>query len=132
MPELRTWSSATSSSGRDPWVQGSLGVLDIRVARNGYGRQVHSGRFPLEGPELPAGASGVFIRSPRILRAGSGVEVLAFRGEDPVLLRRGRVLAACFHPELQKDHFVTRWFLEQVRATPGVSWTQHGSQLRRS
>ncbi|MEE9127446.1 MAG: pyridoxal 5'-phosphate synthase glutaminase subunit PdxT [Planctomycetota bacterium] len=102
----------------DP-VQGSLGVLDIRVARNGYGRQVHSGTFPLGGSGLPAGASGVFIRSPRILSVGPDVEVLAFREEDPVLVRRGRVLAACFHPELQEDHFVTRWFLEQVH-TPAV------------
>ncbi len=97
----------------DP-VQGSLGVLDLRVARNGYGRQLHSGTFPLRGAAIPSGACGVFIRAPRILRVGPEVEVLACRGQDPVLIRSGPVLGACFHPELQEGHFVTDWFLRQV------------------
>jgi len=115
----------------DP-VQRSLGVLDIEVARNGYGRQVHSGTFPLRGPTLPAGASGVFIRAPRILRVGSDVEVLALREQDPVLVQRGPVLAACFHPELQEDHFVTRWFRERVRARLAVLSGQNIRTLRSS
>lgn len=96
----------------DP-VQRSLGVLDLEVARNGYGRQVHSGTFPLRGASVPVGTSGVFIRAPRILQVGPDVEVLAYREQDPVLVRSGSVLAACFHPELQKDHFVTDWFVGQ-------------------
>jgi 5'-phosphate synthase pdxT subunit len=47
----------------------------------------------------------VFIRAPRILRVGPGVEVLARRGDDPVLVRQGSILAACFHPELAPDYF---------------------------
>lgn len=85
--------------------QRSFGLLDVTVARNGYGRQIHSGTFALEGPGVPAGATGVFIRAPRILRVGPGVEVLARRGDDPVLVRQGPILAACFHPELAPDYF---------------------------
>jgi len=113
----------------DP-VQRSFGVLDIDVARNGYGRQVHSGTLPLRGPNLPDGASGVFIRAPRILRVGPGVDVLAQREQDPVLVRSGSVLAACFHPELQKDHFVTDWFVGQVSERRQVFSSRSGATLR--
>jgi len=92
--------------------QRSLGALDITVARNGYGRQIHSGTFSLDGDSLPPGATGVFIRAPRVVRAGPLVEVLARRGGDPALVRQGSVLGACFHPELQPDHFVTSMFCE--------------------
>jgi 5'-phosphate synthase pdxT subunit len=98
---------------RDP-AQTSFGVLDVTVARNGYGRQIASGTFPIQGPGVPPGTAGVFIRAPRILRAGAGVEVLARRDADPVLVRQGHVLAACFHPELEDDHPVLRTFLEAV------------------
>lgn len=111
-------------------VQRSFGVLDIEVARNGYGRQVHSGTFSLRGARVPAGGRGVFIRAPRILRVGPDVEVLAFREQDPVLVRSGAVLAACFHPELQKDHFLTDWFLEQVYERREVLSGPSGDTLR--
>lgn len=101
--------------------QDSLGVLDVTVERNAYGRQIHSGTFPLRGEEVPAGARGVFIRAPRIVRTGPGVEVLALRGQDPVLVRQGRVLAACFHPELEPDHFVTRLFAAMLEDRPARS-----------
>lgn len=113
----------------DP-VQRSFGVLDLEVARNGYGRQVHSGTFRLEGANLPAGACGVFIRAPRILRVGPGIEVLARREGDPVLIRSGSVLGACFHPELQKDHFVTDWFLGQLDKRQRVLSSRSDSPLR--
>ena len=96
--------------------QASFGVLDITTARNGYGRQIHSGTFPLEGEAAPKGATGVFIRAPRILRAGPQVEVLASWNGDPVLVRQGPVLGACFHPELQPGHFVTDMFCSLLRA----------------
>ena len=102
---------ATEVSGP---VQHSLGVLDIGVERNGYGRQSHSGTFPLEGPGVPAGTEGVFIRAPRILRCGKSVDVLARRGDDPVLVRSGSVLGAAFHPELQHRHPVMTLFAESV------------------
>jgi len=96
--------------------QPSFGVLDVDVDRNGYGRQIHSGTFPLTG-DVPNGTTGVFIRAPRVLRIGPGVEVLARRGADPVLLRQGTILASSFHPELQVDHPATRLFEALVRGT---------------
>ena len=95
--------------------QRSLGLLDVTVARNGYGRQYHSGTFAIEGPGVPPDTSAVFIRAPRVVRCGSTVEVLARRGDDPVLVRRGAILGVCFHPELQLSHPVTHLFVEMVR-----------------
>ncbi len=99
--------------------QASLDVLDVTVARNGYGRQIQSGTVPLVpvgGSSIPEDASGVFIRAPRIVAVGPDVEVLAARGGDPVLVRRGAILGCCFHPELEANHFVTGWFVAAVAA----------------
>lgn len=95
--------------------QQSYGVLPIAVMRNGYGRQYHSGTFGLCSDILPPGTTGTFIRAPRIIRTGD-CEVLARRDADPVLVRKGCVLAACFHPELQSAHPVTQMFATIVRA----------------
>jgi 5'-phosphate synthase pdxT subunit len=100
--------------------QRSYGVLPITVQRNGYGRQLHSGVFPLRSGRLPAGTTGVFIRAPKVTAVGPGCEVLAWRGGDPVLVQKGPVLAAGFHPELQEGHPVCALFAALVRA-PAVS-----------
>lgn len=97
-------------------VQRSYGVLPITVVRNGYGRQFHSGSYTLRSDVLPAGTTGTFIRAPRITAVGRGCEVLAFRGDDPVLVQCGAVLAAGFHPELQPGHPVVARFAAMVRA----------------
>lgn len=81
--------------------QRSLGLIDIDVVRNAYGRQADSfiGRAARAGGgELEA----VFIRAPKISRVGPGVEILATAGGDPVLVREGNVIAATFHPELSE------------------------------
>ena len=92
-----------------------LGLLDVAVRRNGYGRQVASFEADLElaGEEEPL--RGVFIRAPRITERGPGVEVLAELDGDPVLVREGRILAASFHPELTRDARVHERFLDLVR-----------------
>jgi pyridoxal 5'-phosphate synthase pdxT subunit len=97
--------------------QRSYGLLPIDVARNGYGRQYHSGTFALRSDVLPAGTTGTFIRAPRVtgVRPGTGCEVLAWRDGDPVLVRHGRILAAGFHPELQERHPVTAMWVDMVR-----------------
>lgn len=101
--------------------QRSYGLLPVTVVRNGYGRQYHSGTFPLEASALPADTTGTFIRAPRITHVGDGCEVLARRDGDPVLVRQGRILAACFHPELQVGHPVCAQFAAMVRAHAGLA-----------
>jgi 5'-phosphate synthase pdxT subunit len=103
--------------------QQSFGILDVTVQRNGYGRQIASGTFALEGEGLGPDARGTFIRAPRVTRVGAGVEVLARRGGDPVLLRQGPILAACFHPELDEGHFATRWFVDSLAAASTTTTT---------
>ncbi len=93
--------------------QQGLGALDIRVRRNAYGRQLESSIR--EGNFGGAPLEMVFIRAPRIERVGEGVEVLAKEGSDPVLVRKGNVMAATFHPELSDDTRVHRAFLDLVR-----------------
>jgi pyridoxal 5'-phosphate synthase pdxT subunit len=90
-----------------------LGVLDLEVARNAYGRQVASFETDLElgGEQL----RGVFIRAPRVVDAGPDVEVLTELDGEPVLLRQGRIIVAAFHPELTDDTRVHEQFLELVR-----------------
>ena len=92
-----------------------LGLLDMEVSRNAYGRQVASFEADLElqGDDEPL--RGVFIRAPRVRDAGPGVEVLAELDGEPVLLRDGRLLVASFHPELTTDARVHERFLELVR-----------------
>lgn len=103
-------------SGHQKGVQKSYGVLPLSVARNGYGRQFHSGTFELESETLPKGTTGTFIRAPRITAVHGPCEVIARRAHDAVLVRRGNVLAACFHPELTIGHPVTAMFAEMVKA----------------
>jgi pyridoxal 5'-phosphate synthase pdxT subunit len=98
-----------------------LGLIDVSVRRNGYGRQVASFEAPLQIVGLDAAFTGVFIRAPRIERIGSDVEVLATHDADPVLVRRGRIVAAGFHPELAADLRVHQLFLNTVSQTRGGS-----------
>src|ERR1700692_4027010 len=94
--------------------QQGIGALDITVRRNAYGRQIDS--TILEGPTtLPGGPlEQVYIRAPRIERAGPEVEVLASRDGHPVLIRQGNRMAATFHPELSQDTRVHAEFLKLV------------------
>ena len=97
-----------------------LGVLDLEVSRNAYGRQVASFEADLQlvGEDKPL--RGVFIRAPRVAEAGPEVEVLAELDGEPVLLRQGRVLVAAFHPELTDDTRVHERYLDLVREESGV------------
>ena len=92
-----------------------LGLAEIEVERNAYGRQVASFEADLEldGDERPL--RGVFIRAPRVRDYGAEVEVLAELDGEPVLLRDGRILVASFHPELTDDTRVHERFLELAR-----------------
>jgi len=96
--------------------QRSLELLDAVVERNAYGRQIDSAILHAD-TSLPGGPlEMVFIRAPRIIQIGPGVEALASRGGDPALVRQGALLAATFHPELSSDRRVHRYFVEMVKA----------------
>jgi 5'-phosphate synthase pdxT subunit len=97
----------------------TLGLIEAVVERNAYGRQVDSFtgsvRAPaLAGPEL----EGVFIRAPRILSLGPGVEAVGWHGDDVVMARNRRVLGLTFHPELTGDARVHRYFLDSFVSSP--------------
>jgi 5'-phosphate synthase pdxT subunit len=97
--------------------QRGLGLIDITVERNAYGRQADSFLAEIECPLLGTPMPGVFIRAPRIRRVGPGVEVLGRLREEPVLVRQGTVVAATFHPELTADRRLHRaLFAEPERA----------------
>lgn len=97
--------------------QPSLSLLDVTIERNAYGRQLSSAVVEVRtAEELGDGPTmeGVFIRAPRVRRTGPGVTVLGWRGEDPVLVEQGAVLAATFHPELTNDDRVQRRFMRRI------------------
>jgi len=83
--------------------QKGLNLIDLAIERNAYGRQVDSFVADVPAPALGTPMCAVFIRAPRIRRAGPGVEVLGSLRGEPVLVRQGNVVAATFHPELTPD-----------------------------
>jgi 5'-phosphate synthase pdxT subunit len=94
----------------------SLGILDVAVQRNAYGRQLASYESDLEMPVLgDEPLHGVFIRAPVVSELGDGVEVLARDAEGrPIAVRQGKLLATAFHPELTDDRRLHRLLLEMI------------------
>ena len=93
-----------------------IGVMDIEVKRNAFGRQVDSFEANLEIPALHNGTfHGVFIRAPIIEKTENGVEVLCLLNDKPVAVRQGKLLACAFHPELTDDLRLHRYFLDIVK-----------------
>ena len=100
--------------------QRTLGLLDITVRRNAFGRQRASEEVPLAVPALGEAAfPAIFIRAPWIERAGPGVEILASYGGHGVFVRAGNVMGTSFHPELTADTRVHAYFVALVRASIG-------------
>ena len=103
--------------------QFSLGLIDVAVERNAYGRQRES--FEAQGTvrldDTPVQLEMVFIRAPRIRRIGPGVEVLAEHRGEPVMARQDRVLVATFHPELTDSTAVHQYFCDVVAKTKAVA-----------
>jgi 5'-phosphate synthase pdxT subunit len=97
-----------------------LGLIDLEVERNAWGRQVHSFEADLDvaGDEKPL--RGVFIRAPWIENAGEEVEILAEHDGHPVLARQGRIIVAAFHPELTDDTRIHERFLQLVEEEANV------------
>ena len=94
-----------------------LGLVDLAVRRNAFGRQVASFETDLDVAGLDEPVRAVFIRAPWVEEVGPGVEVLAEVDGRPVLAREGRFLVAAFHPELTDDSRVHERFLNMVRDT---------------
>jgi 5'-phosphate synthase pdxT subunit len=101
--------------------QFSLGLIDLGVERNAYGRQRESfeasGTAELDGRPVPV--EMVFIRAPRIRQVGAAVQTLARRDDEAVMARQGTVLVATFHPELTDDPTVHRYFCRMVAQARG-------------
>ncbi len=97
-----------------------LGLVDIDVDRNAFGRQVASFEADLELLGDPEPLRGVFIRAPRVRATGPDVEILAEHDGEAVLVRDGRFLVASFHPELTEDARVHQLFLDAVREAMSV------------
>jgi 5'-phosphate synthase pdxT subunit len=100
--------------------QESLGLMDLSVERNGYGRQIDSRVAEIDpDPDFakrtaPGKLEAVFIRAPIIRRTGTGAKVLARYAGDPVLVEQGPHLVATFHPELTADLRVHELFLQKL------------------
>jgi len=113
------WAILMASQVSNP-AQESLGLMDIAVERNAYGRQIDSRVAEIEpGAEFqqrtaPGKLPAVFIRAPIIREVGAEARVLARYNGDPVLVEQGRHLVATFHPELTDDSRVHRYFLEKL------------------
>jgi 5'-phosphate synthase pdxT subunit len=125
MPVLGTCAGAILLAREiDGSTQPRIGLMDISVRRNAYGRQIESFEADIELSEpaadpanKPAGRGlvrAVFIRAPIITRVASGVEVIARFENDPVVVRQGNLMAATFHPELSGDTAVHRLFLDSI------------------
>ena len=91
-----------------------LGLIDISVERNAYGRQIDSFEAELEIKGLGK-FNAVFIRAPIIKEIRNGVEILAKHGNEPVLLRKGKILVSTFHPELTDDARVHNYFVGMIK-----------------
>jgi 5'-phosphate synthase pdxT subunit len=105
--------------------QPSLGLLDAVIERNGYGRQVDSFEAPVDAPSLGGPVDGIFIRAPRFRALWPEVDVLGRLGDEPVLVRQGRVIAATFHPELTQGLAFHRYVGDLTRKTQGVRSASH-------
>lgn len=93
----------------------SLGLINVKVERNSYGRQVDSFIEPIHIPifKNKPEFEGVFIRAPKILSLGNGVEALGYHGDGTVMVRNERVLAMTFHPELTNDGRIHQYFVDE-------------------
>jgi 5'-phosphate synthase pdxT subunit len=96
--------------------QPRLGLMDVTVRRNAFGRQRESFEADLNVPEFGADpVRAVFIRAPYIEKAGPDVKVMAAVGDHIVIARQGKFLATAFHPELTNDDRIHKYFISMIR-----------------
>ncbi|CAM4483940.1 pyridoxal 5'-phosphate synthase glutaminase subunit PdxT [Paenibacillus phoenicis] len=92
-----------------------LGLMDIKVSRNAFGRQRESFETDLDVKGLEAPLRAVFIRAPLITAVGDGVEVLSTYKDEIVTARQGHLLVSSFHPELTDDFSLHTYFVEMIK-----------------
>ncbi|MBN2000867.1 pyridoxal 5'-phosphate synthase glutaminase subunit PdxT [candidate division KSB1 bacterium] len=99
-----------------------LGFIDVVVQRNAYGSQIDS--FIDDIKVIVLGqekiVEGVFIRAPKIVELGKGVEILAFHKKDVVMVKQNNVMASSFHPELTNDTFIHQYFLNEIESAQTI------------
>jgi len=104
--------------GSDQW---RLGIMDIEVQRNAFGRQVDSFETDLPVEAIPGGpVRAVFIRAPFVTRVWGPAQVMATYAGKIVMVRQGTLLASAFHPELTADRRVQEYFLQMVKDSAGA------------
>jgi pyridoxal 5'-phosphate synthase pdxT subunit len=91
-----------------------LGLMDVTIRRNAYGRQVDSFEASLDVDGVDGPVRAIFIRAPWVEEVGEGVRVLAEHDGRPVVLEQGSLMAASFHPELVGETALHAYFLEKV------------------
>lgn len=97
--------------------EGHLGVMDVTVERNSFGRQRESFEAELNITDVAEDFVGVFIRAPHIVEVGEDVEILSKHNGRIVAARQGQFLGCSFHPELTDDHRMTGMFVRMVENT---------------
>lgn len=117
MPVFGTCAGAIVLAQRVSDGEPPLGLLDVTITRNAYGRQVDSFEADLEVEGFETPVRGVFIRAPVIDEMGAEVEIMASWGDRPVLVRSSNLLASTFHPELAGEHRIHKYFVEQMIAS---------------
>ncbi len=95
--------------------RGELGLLDITINRNAYGRHHASFEHPVMVSVFRGNVDGIFIRAPKIINIGKSVDVLAYSGNDPVFVRQNSLLATTFHPELTHDSSIHSYFMAMIQ-----------------
>ncbi|MWP62094.1 pyridoxal 5'-phosphate synthase glutaminase subunit PdxT [Gilliamella sp. Pas-s25] len=90
-----------------------LGLMDICVERNGFGRQINSFETILEIPTIGEQIPAIFIRAPYIAKAGKGIEQLAFVDQHCIMAQQNNILVCAFHPELTTDNRIMRYFVDR-------------------
>ncbi|HXJ67161.1 MAG TPA: pyridoxal 5'-phosphate synthase glutaminase subunit PdxT [Actinomycetota bacterium] len=114
MPMLGTCAGMIVMAERVNGFEPLLGLVDVTVTRNAYGRQVESFEADLEVRGIDEPVRGVFIRAPQVDEIGEGVEVLASYDGKPVVVEQGNLLAAAFHPELVGETRLHGYLLRKV------------------
>lgn len=92
-----------------------IGVMDVTVERNSFGRQRESFEERLDIAGIADDYEAVFIRAPHIVQAGENVEILAKHDGRIVMAREGNILGCSFHPELTDDHRITAYFIQMIK-----------------